>query len=91
MKTAIYRDVNGQRKKIEYDDKAPCLICGEPVIEASVGGTSICPWCDMGICRYCGVTICVFKESVDGGKSKRELLEHIEWHKKHSIPQPARR
>ena len=85
MKTAIYRGTDGKRKEIEYDEKAPCMICGEPVIEASMGGTSICPWCDTGKCRYCGITIGILKESVDEGRSKRELLEHMKWHKEHAV------
>lgn len=35
-------------KKIEYDADAPCISCGLPVIEASMGGTVLCPWCDVG-------------------------------------------
>jgi len=85
MKTATYTDLDGEKRKIEYDEKAPCLICSEPVIEASMGGTSICPWCDMGKCRYCGITIWVVKESVDGGRSKKELLTHMKWHKENSV------
>ena len=25
--------------------------CGKPVVEASMGGTVVCPWCDCGIDR----------------------------------------
>ena len=81
MKTAIYHTIDNKELKIEYDENAPCIICGEPVIEASMGGTAICPWCDTGRCRYCGITITVLKKELDGGRSKRELLDHIKWHK----------
>lgn len=81
MKKAKYRTLEGKEIEVEYDENAPCSICGEPVMSASMGGTSICPWCDMGKCRYCGITIMVLKEEVDGGCSKRELLEHMKWHK----------
>lgn len=33
---------------VEYDEEAPCRICGKPVVEASMGGTDVCPWCDCG-------------------------------------------
>lgn len=66
---------------VEYDDEKPCIVCGEPVISASMGGTAICPWCDMGKCRYCGIRIFVMKEEIDGGESKKELLNHMKWHK----------
>lgn len=48
MKTATYRRHGGETFTVEYDENAPCICCGFPVIEASVGGTAVCPWCDMG-------------------------------------------
>lgn len=81
MKTARYSLIGGGEKVIEYDENAPCIICGEPVIEASMGGMDICPWCDCGKCRYCGITITVFKKELDGGRSLRELRDHMKWHK----------
>jgi len=83
MKKAKYTLMSGEVIEVEYDENAPCIMCGEPVVSASVGGTVICPWCDMGKCRYCGVTIMVLKEELDGGRSKRELLKHMKWHKNH--------
>jgi len=83
MKKVTYTLIDGSKKVIEYDENAPCLICGEPVMEASMGGTAICPWCDMGKCRYCGVSIMVFREEIDGGRSLRELRDHMKWHKEH--------
>jgi len=74
-----------------YDKNAPCVCCGEPVIAASMGGTNLCPWCDMGICRYCHVFIFVLKEEIDGGQSKRNLLEHMAWHKKQQNGSAAKR
>ena len=48
MKTATYRNLDGSPRVVEYDENFPCLICKRPVIEASVGGTAVCPWCDTG-------------------------------------------
>jgi len=47
MKKARYKTTAGEIE-IEYDENAPCTICGLPVIKASMGGTTICPWCDCG-------------------------------------------
>lgn len=52
MKEATYRLLGGGSVTIPYDETAPCRMCHQPVIEASVGGTDVCPWCDMGIPRY---------------------------------------
>ena len=38
MKTATYRK-DGSDFTVEYDEAAPCIVCGEPVVEASMGGT----------------------------------------------------
>ena len=81
MKTAKYRTRDGKEISIEYDEKAPCIICGEPVVAASMGGTVVCPWCDTGRCRYCGVRPFLLKEEFDGGKSLRNWREHMAWHK----------
>lgn len=51
MKTAIYKTLDGKDLKVEYDEKAPCIICGLPVENASVGGTVFCPSCDCGAYR----------------------------------------
>ena len=82
MKKAKYI-LRDSEVEVEYDENAPCRICGEPVWEASTSGTDVCPWCDCGNCRYCGMAIVVLKEEIDGGKSKRRLLEHMRWHKEH--------
>jgi hypothetical protein len=37
--------------EIEYDETAPCKICGLPVDNASMSGTDICPSCDCGCFR----------------------------------------
>jgi len=81
MKKVKYTTTNGKEIEIAYDENAPCIICGEPVISASMAGTDICPWCDLGKCRYCGIEIMVLREEIDGGRSKRELREHMKWHK----------
>jgi len=83
-RTVNYNDPDKKlgKKEYEYDDEIPCIICGEPVVSASMGGTVICPWCDTGHCRYCGITTMVIREEIDGGVSKRELLAHMEKHRK---------
>lgn len=43
--------LEGDKLTVEYDDEAPCQSCGLPVYEASVAGSAICPWCDMGTSR----------------------------------------
>lgn len=58
MKTATYRLRDGSDLRVEYDENAPCINCGEPVVEASMGGTALCPWCDCGKCRFCHQTVC---------------------------------
>lgn len=51
MKTVTYPLTDGTTHTVEYDENAPCWMCGEPVVEASMGGTVICPWCDCGYHR----------------------------------------
>ena len=80
-RTVTYNKFSGSPVTVEYDDEAPCECCGEPVISASMGGTKLCPWCDMGKCRYCGVNTVVLREEIDGGASKKNLLEHMAWHR----------
>ena len=48
MKKATYTLIGGKSLTVEYDETAPCRICGKPVIDASMGGTDVCPWCDCG-------------------------------------------
>ncbi len=72
MKTATYNLIGGGTKTVEYDENAPCIVCGEPVVEASLGGTVVCAWCDCGKCRYCGVPLPTGKDRV---------LAHMKWHK----------
>jgi len=80
MKKAIYRVIGGRDVTVEYDESAPCEICGEPVTEASMAGTTLCPWCDIGVCRYCGIDTALFAEKVDGGSSVRHWRQHMAWH-----------
>jgi hypothetical protein len=86
MRIATYYKDPYMKEKVEipYDENAPCLVCGEPVIGASMGGTSICGSCDCGKCRYCGTTIFVLREEIDHGESKRRVLEHMKWHHEHT-------
>lgn len=72
MKTVTYNLKGGGKKTIEYDETAPCVVCGEPVGSASMGGTAICPACDCGVCRYCGVQL-----PMEG----KAIKQHIAWHK----------
>lgn len=51
MKTAVYKTQDGKDLKVEYDEKAPCIVCRLPVEEASMGGTAVCPSCDCGVYR----------------------------------------
>ena len=51
MKTAHYDLLDGSSIDVDYDPDVPCIRCGLPVFEASVGGTVVCPWCDCGVHR----------------------------------------
>jgi hypothetical protein len=48
MKKAKYTLIDGRILEVEYDETNPCRICGLPVMEASMGGIDVCPWCDCG-------------------------------------------
>ena len=48
MKKVTYTLLSGGEVEIEYDETAPCRVCGLPVITASMGGIDLCPWCDCG-------------------------------------------
>lgn len=56
MKTATYKLLDGSDFTVEYDETAPCRLCGLPVGSASMPGTDICPACDCGYnrCPKCG-------------------------------------
>jgi len=51
MKTVTYRGLDGENFTIEYNENASCVSCNLPVLEASMGGTSLCSWCDCGVYR----------------------------------------
>lgn len=34
--------------EVTYDENAACDICGLPVVDASMSGLTVCPWCDCG-------------------------------------------
>ncbi len=74
MKTITYDLFGGGKKTIEYDETAPCIVCGEPVDEASMGGTAICPSCDCGICRYCGIDLPVGQTEK---QTKKKITTHM--------------
>jgi len=91
MKTARYPLtryplIGGGCVVVEYDENAPCRVCGERVLEASMGGTDVCPSCDCGRCRYCGVQAALVREEIDGGRSLRAWREHMAWHKAQEEP-----
>lgn len=65
MKVATYTGLDGAKLVIEYDEDAPCRICGLPVVEASIGGTDVCPWCDCG--KHRDGTSWTFRESLQFG------------------------
>lgn len=46
-----YKDPEYKLVEIEYDETAPCNICGLPVGDASTSGTDVCPSCDCGVFR----------------------------------------
>lgn len=52
MKSAYYSvtDSEGNPKHylVVYDESEPCVLCGLPVLRASVSATAICGWCDCG-------------------------------------------
>jgi hypothetical protein len=78
MKTATYTGLDGKKFTVDYDETAPCSMCAQPVQGASMGGTAICGACDCGRCRYCNVSCgIVFKDSIDGGASKRQWQQHV--------------
>lgn len=88
--TTLFGATKEKPKVIEYDDEQPCKICGEPILSVSMSGTAICPWCDMGKCRYCGITIFAIREEIDGGASLKELREHMKWHREKEPERPQK-
>lgn len=81
MKITHYLMKDGSKREVEYNEMHPCLSCGEPVHNASMGGTIICPSCDLGKCRFCGITVFVMKREIDGGRSYNEIRRHMKWHR----------
>ncbi len=63
-------------KTYEYDENAPCIICGLPVVEASMGGTVICPWCDCG--NYRNGTKFTLEEEVNHDLIKKRAREKLD-------------
>ena len=81
MKTVTYNLIGGGKQTIEYDESAPCIICGEPLGSASMGGTVVCPACDCGKCRYCGVDLPI---AMTKEEAIKKIRKHMDWHKSHS-------
>jgi len=38
-------------KEFEFDETAPCQVCGNPVLSLSMNGPDFCPGCDAGVWR----------------------------------------
>ena len=74
MASAEYTGLNGQPILVQYDPAAPCRICKLPVVAASMGGTDVCSWCDIGIHR--NGTRWTYREAVYG-LDKKEKDESI--------------
>lgn len=51
MPEATYTGLDGEKFTVTYDERAPCIVCNLPVVMASMGGTAVCPWCDVGVTR----------------------------------------
>lgn len=75
MKVAIYKTLDSKDLKVEYDENAPCIVCGLPIENASMGGTAICPSCDCG--KYRDGTEMTFKELVLNKKLLRKKAKEI--------------
>lgn len=73
MRIATYTKMDGKKLKVEYDEKAPCRICGLPVEHASMGGTDVCPWCDCG--NYRDGTVINITELIDNKKLRKKAKE----------------
>ena len=73
MKIATYRNIFNEDIKVEYDEKAPCRVCGLPVIHASMGGTDVCPYCDCGV--YRDGTKILYKELTNKDLLKKKAEE----------------
>ena len=76
MKTVTYRDIFDEEIEVEYNEHAPCRICGLPVVHASMGGTNVCPWCDCG--RYRDGTEINVRELMRPEKLKKKAQEIYE-------------
>ena len=76
MKEAIYKTLDDKNLKVEYNEKAPCRICGLPVEHASMGGTDVCPSCDCG--RYRDGTEINVRELMRPEKLKKKAQEIYE-------------
>jgi len=46
-----YKLLDGREVEVAYNANGLCRICHLPVVEASMGGTNVCPWCDCGVHR----------------------------------------
>lgn len=72
---AVYTDLEGKKWEVEYDPAAPCHLCGLPVGSASMGGTSICPWCDCG--RFRDGTRWTYRDATDAAYRKARAGQHL--------------
>lgn len=51
MKKVTYPIAGEMTYTSTYDETLPCIVCGNPVINASMGGPRVCPSCDIGRSR----------------------------------------
>lgn len=73
MKEATYTLLDETELTVDYDSEAPCRICGQPVVAASMGGTDVCPSCDCGY--YRDGTSFTLKELTTPGLIKAKAAE----------------
>jgi len=73
MKTVTYPLMGDKKYTITYDETLPCIVCGNPVINASMGGPRVCPSCNIGRSR-------------DG---KRRGIDFIDWIRRATEPVPT--
>jgi len=75
MKQATYTLFDGSKLTVDYDETAPCRICGLPVDEASVGGTDVCSSCDCDV--YRDDTSWDFRDATEPGRVKSKARDHL--------------
>jgi hypothetical protein len=62
--------------KDNYDSNLICRCCKLPALKVSMGGTDLCPWCDMGVFR--DGTNWTFRDCIDDEYRIKRAKEAIE-------------